>query len=213
MKKHLVVFMKAPSMGRVKRRLAIEIGDLPALTFYRRCLEGLFLNLSRGLSRSRDFRLWLAITPDRSAKVGTWRLTGASSLPRRPKFLPQGPGNLGDRMARVFQRLPAGAAVIVGSDIPTLTSTQIEAAFGRLRNHDVVFGPATDGGYYLVGIADRALARTLFTNVRWSTSHALADTLANLTQRQRVAFLDPLDDVDNEQDFKRVNLGIDQLSA
>lgn len=181
----LIVFARAPRLGRVKRRLARAIGDLAALRFYR----GTLLRLVRDVGRDPRWRTIAAVTPDHA------RLPGLACLR-------QGRGDLGIRMAHAMQRA-RGPVVLVGADIPELGPRQIAAAFRALGAHDVVFGPARDGGYYLVGVKRPALARWLFAHVRWSTEHALADTRANLRNR-RVALVDTLDDVDDRLAWARL---------
>jgi glycosyltransferase A (GT-A) superfamily protein (DUF2064 family) len=90
-------------------------------------------------------------------------------------------------------------AVLVGSDIPGLGAEDIAAAFRALGRAEAVFGPAEDGGYWLVGLGPRRPARP-FAGVRWSTEHALADTLANFRGR-RVVLLRRLRDVDTAADL------------
>jgi glycosyltransferase A (GT-A) superfamily protein (DUF2064 family) len=104
-------------------------------------------------------------------------------------------------MMRPFQEKGAGPVVIVGSDIPGLNAGLIEQAFRALASHDAVFGPARDGGYWLVGFARRRPIGRPFDDVRWSTAHALDDTLANLRPDLRVAFLPTLTDVDRPEDL------------
>ena len=70
--------------------------------------------------------------------------------------------------------------VIIGSDIPNIERADIANAFHQLGRHDAVFGPAPDGGYWLVGQSRRRTVLQMFDNVRWSSEHALADTMANL---------------------------------
>jgi len=106
-------------------------------------------------------------------------------------------------MARPFVSLPPGLVVIVGSDIPAIRPAHIEAAFRLLAGHDVVLGPATDGGYWLIGARRRPLPYGTFAGVRWSTEHALADTVASLPKRSRVAFTATLDDVDDAAAYER----------
>ncbi|MGQ0675333.1 MAG: TIGR04282 family arsenosugar biosynthesis glycosyltransferase [Rhodospirillales bacterium] len=114
----------------------------------------------------------------------------------------QGLGDLGQRMARPFRRLPRGPVVLVGSDVPDLTPGTIARAFDLLRSHDAVFGPADDGGYWLAGFTGAWRRRRLFFDVRWSTRHALSDTLGGL-KRARVALLPPLMDIDTPEDLRR----------
>jgi rSAM/selenodomain-associated transferase 1 len=183
--RHLVIFAKAPVLGRVKSRLAADIGWLAATAFQRQTLAA----TCRRLRRGRPWRLWLAVTPDRS--------TGQSGLwPPGPKRLAQGAGSLGQRMDRVFRRLPDGPVVIVGADIPDIPTTAIEHAFALLGRNDVVVGPSRDGGYWLIGQRRSPQVLSLFVDIRWSSRHALADTLSNLG-KNRVAILEAREDIDD----------------
>lgn len=110
-------------------------------------------------------------------------------------------------MARILRTLPPGPAVIVGSDIPELAPPHIARALAALGAHDVVLGPATDGGYWLVGARGRSRLSNLFQAVRWSTPHALADTLANMPRGRSVVLLETLADVDDGQGLARWRAG------
>lgn len=190
MRRHLVVFAKAPALGRVKSRLAAGVGASAALAFYRRTLTTLLLRVGS----DRRWRTALAVTPDRAKGGRLWPVR----LPRRP----QGGGDLGVRMSRVFRRWPPGPVVLIGADIPAITAAHIQRAFRALGNADAVFGPARDGGYWLVGLRRGPRLPGIFDDVRWSTKHALADTLANLKGR-RVALVDTLDDIDDAAAYRR----------
>lgn len=187
----LVVFARAPRLGAVKRRLARGIGAAAALRFYRRTLA----TLMRRLRRERRWRTVLAVTPDRSAR-------NARPWPRNFGRWKQGGGDLGQRMARVLRRAPPGPVAIVGADIPELSPAHVARAFRALGAADAVFGPAGDGGYWLIGLRARPLPYALFRAVRWSSAQALADNLANLRGR-RVALIDPLDDIDDAAAWRR----------
>jgi len=98
----------------------------------------------------------------------------------------------------------SGPAIIVGSDIPAITATHIRAAFDSLGRHDFVFGPATDGGYWLVGVRQglpEATLRHLFDAVRWSSGDALEDTVRNVRSRWRAGYVATLRDVDTAADL------------
>ncbi|HEY0837706.1 MAG TPA: DUF2064 domain-containing protein, partial [Azospirillum sp.] len=113
-------------------------------------------------------------------------------------------GDLGARMVRPLRALPPGPVVVVGSDIPDLDAPHVARAFRALGRHAFVFGPAGDGGYWLVGARrSRRVPAGLFRDVRWSTEHALADTLAGLTPGSSIGFVDVLDDVDDAAAYKR----------
>ncbi len=150
--------------------------------------------LLREMAHDRRFATLLALTPD-SAR---WRVP----VP----IVGQGRGDLGIRMHRACARVPRGQVVIVGSDIPGVCADDVAAAFRALGGADAVFGPALDGGYWLVGMGPRRPARP-FWGVRWSSEHALADTLANFRGR-RVAFLRTMRDVDTADDLRAVGRSV-----
>lgn len=188
----VIVFLRAPELGTVKRRLAAGIGMVAARRFYVATTR----RLLRRIGAERGWQVQLAVTPDRAAKRGRhW----PSSLPR----FPQGQGDLGRRMGRALARFPNRPVVLVGSDIPALDRHHLRRAFDALGNNDFVFGPASDGGYWLVGTRISQDIRGLFRNVRWSGPHALADTLANIAHR-RVALLNELHDIDDVNDLKEL---------
>jgi uncharacterized protein len=193
MRRHLVLFVRAPVLGHGKRRLANEIGDLAAVRFER-------LMIARLLRRLIDDRRWdlrIAVTPDR-ARLHTrhWR--------RGIEVFGQGGGDLGRRMRHAIASAPRGPVVLVGSDIPAVGRHHIAAAFRLLGAHDLVFGPAADGGFWLVGARRRPHLPFLFERVRWSSPHALADTLAGLPRRTAVGFVDTLEDVDDGDAHRRL---------
>jgi uncharacterized protein len=102
-------------------------------------------------------------------------------------------------MTRLFRRYRRGRAAIIGCDIPDAGAADLAAAFRALGSADAVFGPADDGGYWLVALGPRRPARP-FASVRWSTTHALADTLRRFRGR-RLSFLRLLQDVDTAEIF------------
>jgi len=191
--RHLIVMAKAPRLGRVKTRLARDVGAVAAWNFYRRNLEA----VTRGLSADPRWQTYLGVSPDDSANdPALWPL----DLPR----LAQGGGDLGARMARLLDAMPPGPAVVIGADIPGIRPDHIWAAFRALGQADAVFGPADDGGYWLVGLKRRPAPAGLFRGVRWSSPDALADTLANLPAHWRHALAATLSDVDDGAQLSRL---------
>jgi rSAM/selenodomain-associated transferase 1 len=193
--RHLVIMARVPRLGTGKRRLARDVGALAAWRFQRRMLR----QVLRRLGGDPRWTTWLAVTPDRAVgKPAHWA--------RRTRVIPQGAGGLGARMERLLRAGPPGApgppgpVVVVGSDIPDLDASHVAQAFRALGRHDWVFGPAVDGGYWLVGARRRRRPWRTFEAVRWSSQHALADSLANL-KGARVALLEALHDVDTGEDL------------
>jgi rSAM/selenodomain-associated transferase 1 len=185
-----VIFARRPQLGVGKRRLARDVGDVAAWRFARLSLS----RLMRRLGSDPRWTLWLAISPDRPAD---W-VRGA-------RVIGQGGGDLGQRMGHVFRALPRGPVVIIGSDTPAVSAGDIADAFEALGRSDVVFGPAEDGGYWLIGMRRRPRLPVPFEGVRWSSPHALADTLRNL-EGARVSFLRRLEDVDDGPSLKRARM-------
>ncbi|MBO9447644.1 TIGR04282 family arsenosugar biosynthesis glycosyltransferase [Ruegeria sp. R14_0] len=190
MQRTLVIMVKEPRPGRVKTRLGRDVGMVGAAWWFRHQTRALIRRL-----RDPRWQIVLAVAPDRE---GLTSRIWPADLPRAA----QGRGDLGDRMGRMLRGMPPGPVCLIGADIPGITRGHIARAFSGLGRAQFVFGPAPDGGYWLVG-AQRyvALPTSLFRNVRWSTETALADTLASVPGC-RVALLDHLRDVDTVADLK-----------
>ena len=193
MRRHLILFVRASALGRGKRRLARAIGDVAALHFERLMIA----RLLRRLAGDRRWRLRMAVTPDRACGTVRSRHYGI-------EVCPQGEGDLGARMRRAIAAAPPGAVVLIGSDIPSINAGHIAAAFRLLGKCDLVFGPAADGGFWLIGARRRPRLPLLFGRVRWSTPHALADTLAGLPRGLAIGFVDTLEDVDDGGAYHRL---------
>lgn len=182
--------LKEPRPGRVKTRLGQDIGMIDAAWWFRHQVNDV-------LKRLEDPRwdLVLAVSPDHTAL--TSRL-----WPAHLERIPQGNGDLGHRMARIMKTRRPGPVCIIGGDIPDVRKTHIQKAFIALGNHAAVFGPAPDGGYWLIGLKRvSATPRSLFQCVRWSTEHALRDSARSLAGYS-IAYIDQLQDVDRGADLK-----------
>jgi glycosyltransferase A (GT-A) superfamily protein (DUF2064 family) len=194
MPRHVILFVRAPRLGVGKRRLAREIGDVAVLRFER----AMIALLLRRLAGDRRWRLRVAVTPDYA------RQPLDRQRRRRVQTAGQGGGDLGARMLRALRACPPGPGLLVGADIPALGCRHIWAAFRRLGSCDLVFGPAVDGGFWLVGARHpRQLPPPLFEGVRWSGRYALADTLASLPRRFVIGLVDQLEDVDDAEAYRR----------
>jgi rSAM/selenodomain-associated transferase 1 len=182
----LIVMVKEPRPGRVKTRLGRDIGMTAAAWWFRHSVAGL-------LRRVGDprWQVALAVSPDGEGLASrVW----PSGLLR----LPQGKGDLGARMGRLL-RVSPGPVCVIGADIPGVSRGHVARAFDGLRGHDLVFGPACDGGFWLVGAG--LVPGRLFAGVRWSTEHALTDAVASVPGA-RVALVDTLRDVDTLADLR-----------
>lgn len=186
----LVIMVKEPVLGRVKSRLGRQIGAVEATRFYRQASTAVLTRLGRDPRWSTS----LSITPDEAVGAGAW--------PRYLARRAQAGGDLGARMQRIMAIHPPGPLIVIGSDIPAIRPAHIAAAFRALRAADAVFGPAHDGGFWLVGMRRSPGQPRPFDKVRWSSEHTLADTLSNLS-RHRVARAATLPDVDDAADWKR----------
>jgi rSAM/selenodomain-associated transferase 1 len=183
----LGVFAKWPSAGRVKTRLA-------AATTPEWAVEVAAAFLADTLDRVAPLNMQRVVvfTPDDSQQAFA-ELAG-----ERFTLTTQGPGNLGERLARFFATHDGCPTIAIGSDSPTLPVGLIEEAFRLLKEADVVLGPATDGGYYLVGSG--RFVPSLFEGIDWSSCRVLAQTVQQLGKAS-LALLPPWYDVDGLDDW------------
>lgn len=189
----VIIMAKVPVMGRVKTRLGREIGAVAATRFFRSAVRALV----RRVGADPRWRTVLAIAPDPDVM--------SPGLPGGTARAEQGSGDLGQRMQRLLEGARSGGrALIIGTDIPAITNRDIARAFQILGRNDAVFGPAPDGGFWLVGYRGVPRVPRAFASVRWSSAHALADTIANLGDKVRVDFARTLFDVDDEESYRQV---------
>ena len=186
----LVIMLKEPRAGRVKTRLGRDIGMTASAWWFRHQTA----RLIRRLSGDPRWELRLAVAPDNALQSRIWPAGVARDS--------QGSGDLGQRMRYIFDNTPSGPVVLIGGDIPGVTPAIIHDAFRKLANHDCVFGPAEDGGFWLVGMrrGPRPLPVDLFKDVRWSHADTLHDTLASLAGAS-VGYVATLQDVDTAADL------------
>ena len=190
----LVIMCKAPVAGNVKTRLARDIGTSQAIRLYRTVL----FNVVRRLQGDQRYRILVAVAPLQGLRENWWpRDLGNVTC------VPQGSGNLGDKMQRIFNLDLVGPVLIVGTDIPEITPQSISRAFRLLRSHDAVLGPADDGGYWCVGLRRSPRVPNIFDNVRWSSPETLADTMENI-RHLRVGLCPPLADIDSVEDYHKL---------
>ena len=190
----LIIFIRNPELGKVKTRLAKTVGDKKALEIYQDLLKHTNLITS---SCSADKAIFYSHFID---DYDSW------SNVVYQKFVQEGGSDLGARMENGIELvLKRGYknVVLIGSDCLELTAQGIEEAFYALNKHDVVVGPAKDGGYYLLGM--KKTHHEFFKNKKWSTEDVFLDTSLDIENLGlSYLLLDTLSDVDCEDDLKQV---------
>ena len=190
----LLLFTKNPELGKCKTRLAATVGDQKALEIYKQLLD-----------YTRDFSAKLALPKH---IYYTWEITEKDrwSQPNFHKKL-QAEGNLGAKMQTAFKEsFKAGfeKVIIVGSDCAEINEKDVLKAEKLLDENQLVFGPALDGGYYLLGM--NSMTNCVFEDKPWSQDHLLEVTLKELEEKNiTYSLLAPKSDIDYEEDWKRDN--------
>jgi rSAM/selenodomain-associated transferase 1 len=200
----LIVFVKNIILGKVKTRLAKSIGDVGAFNIYYK-LFSITEKASQKVEVDRHIYFSDVIIPSK------WEAD--------KKFVQEGE-DLGIRMQNAFQNgFDEGYEniVLIGSDLPNISKEIIDTGFDALQNNDLVFGPAEDGGYYLIGMSK--MNYSVFENKPWSQSELLDVTLTQLKeQQQSIGFIETLNDIDTFEDliasdFYKMNPKIQEIIA
>ena len=195
----LIIFSRYPEPGRTKTRLIPALGADGAARLQRQ-MTGQCLKTAEKVATSRGLSLELRYT-------GGNRDMLKQCFPQRIALKNQGNGDLGKRLCRAFAQAfgeDKGRVVIIGSDCPRLSPAAIINAFEALNKKDLVLGPATDGGYYLIGLS--RLIKPLFVDIPWGTGQVLSRTLG-IAQKNALTYLllEPLSDVDRPEDLRHIN--------
>jgi len=181
----IALFARYPEPGAAKTRLIPALGPEQAAQTHRLLVERTLATMRKG---NLPFRLHFT-----GAKASDFAAWLGDDVP----LVEQGEGGLGERMARV----PA-PAILLGSDIPDLTPRHLREAADALASHDLVVGPAKDGGYYLLGF--KVPVHFLFEDMEWGTETVLAITLRRARARgMSVAMLEVLADCDRPADLSQ----------
>ncbi len=186
MDRTVLVIGKAPEHGRVKTRLAAEVGADVALEVYR-----VLLSITLDAVHSSEWTVVLAIDGD------------VRSMPHHAyRVIPQRGDDLGSRLINAAHDAgTVGHVLIIGTDAPSLTTEDLRDAFRALDTADVVIGPATDGGYWLIGFA--AIREEVLRDIPWSTQHVCAVTQERCAALGlRVALLGTKSDIDTAHDLE-----------
>jgi rSAM/selenodomain-associated transferase 1 len=192
----VLLFAKAPRGGRVKTRLAAEVGEAAALAAYRRVGR----QVVDRVGARYPLTVWYD-PPDALPDMRRW-LGGR-------EFMPQRGDDLGGRMAHAFEehfRRGDAPVIAIGADAPGIDAATIAAAEAALQEAAVVLGPALDGGYYLLGLT--RLAPELLADVPWGTASVLQVTVARCFECDLpVKQLQPLRDLDTAADLEVLERG------
>ncbi|MGB0185297.1 MAG: TIGR04282 family arsenosugar biosynthesis glycosyltransferase [Flavobacteriaceae bacterium] len=186
----IIIFARNPKLGKVKTRLAKTIGDFAALETYKILMKHTANVVEKSNAEKIVFYSEYIDHNDVWAKI-------------KCKKVKQSEGDLGEKMQTAFEyafELGYKKIVIIGSDVYSLKTEHIDSAFTQLETHDVVIGPAHDGGYYLLGL--NFIIPELFEQKKWGTSSVLKNTLADLNELN-VTLLEPLNDIDTYEDLKK----------
>ena len=195
MSKAIIIFVRNPEKGKVKTRLAATVGDDKALEIYLQLLEHTAA-ITKGLPDISRYVFY----SDAIGYKDRWS-DGAYYKMIQEK------GDLGRKMYAAFEKVFSSGhtqVLIIGSDCPGLTTEGLISAFESLSRHDVVIGPANDGGYYLLGLKE--IREDFFLNKEWSTNSVYKATLEDIRAlRLSCCCLPELVDVDTEEDWNLAN--------
>lgn len=190
----LIIFAKNPIFGQVKTRLAMTVGAVEALEIYRQ-----LLGVSSKLAESMSCRVMI---------FHGGQIDKTIYVESRFEHYLQSGKDIGRRMRNAMSVAleQSDKAVLVGTDVPELQPAIITRAFDKLQKTDVVYGPAEDGGFYLVGVqsSQRSSLQVLFENIEWSTEKVLEQSLAQC-KRHNLSYelVDTLSDIDYFEDWER----------
>jgi uncharacterized protein len=186
----VIIFVRHPQYGKVKTRLASTMGDEKALAIYK-----LLLAHTYSLVQNSTIPVYVYYTDD-IVQDDLWQ--GEHIIKKKQQGT-----DLGKRMSNAFGEVFAAGhqkVIIIGSDCYELSPAEMIAAFNALEEKDAVIGPATDGGYYLLGL--KKLIPAIFENIAWSTDTVKDETVKILHQKNySVSLLQTLPDVDEEKDL------------
>ncbi len=192
MKDLLILYVKNPIPGKVKTRLAADIGTRNAVEVYRRLLK-----ISKEALQGIKYDIWISF----DSHIDTNNIWVDTDY----KLIVQPEGDLGKKMENDFRRAFSkgyNRVCLLGSDIYDINSQIINTAFDKLISNDSVIGPSYDGGYYLIGFIEKAFHRSFFEDIEWSTNQVYGSTI-NKFQIKKISTvtLPFLHDIDTIEDL------------
>lgn len=193
---YLIIFTRYPEPGKAKTRLIPALGVEGAAALHRQMAEQT-LTEARHLRASRSVFVEVQFAGGDRSQMQSW--LGADL-----HYQPQQSGDLGNRLSQAFQSAfdrGAKAIVTIGTDCPDVNAAVLSTALDKLQTHDLVLGPATDGGYYLIGLSD--WVPDIFVDISWSTQVVFQQTVAIAERLElSIAYLPMLSDVDRPEDLE-----------
>jgi uncharacterized protein len=190
----LLLFLKYPESGKVKSRLVKDLNEDLTLLLYKNFILDILDTLKKG-------RFGVKICfhpPDSKEKVRDW-------LGNNYVYMPQIGKDLGERMKNAFTTVYSegfSKAVLIGSDIPDLNNTVLYEAC-ECGDHDAVIGPASDGGYYLIGFKNNTFLPEIFDGIQWGSGTVFKKTIGILKRNDRkIHILPEWQDIDRLDDLK-----------
>lgn len=190
-KELLIVFVKNIKLGKVKTRLAKTIGNKAAFEVYKELVK-VTENATKNLNA--DVRIYFSEAVVNTKWKGVYKTV-------------QKGNNLGERMQNAFKKGFENGyerIILIGSDLPDINQHHLKEGLNSLQEHEVVFGPAEDGGYYLIGLTK--MHDFIFENKPWSQSNLLEETMNELTQKGiKFSTLVTLNDIDTYEDLVASN--------
>jgi rSAM/selenodomain-associated transferase 1 len=193
MEKALIIFVRNPELGKVKTRLAADVGNENALLIYKKLLQHTFEITQQ--SQAHKFIFYAdKIEPD-----DMWQQENYFKLLQDKK-------DLGNRMQSAFENIfkkGYNKVCIIGSDCFELSADMIDKSFAYLDTYDLIIGPANDGGYYLLAMKNEI--KDVFKNIDWSTEKVLQQTIKKTREKKYTyLLLDKLNDVDTVTDVPQL---------
>ena len=190
----LIIFLKYPEPGKVKTRLAKDVGDNVAAKIY----SYMAMTIIENVVDPKSYNMIIFYDPpEKEKEIKNW--IGKKEV----QYSPQVGNTLGDRISNAFKEVYSngtGKIVIIGTDCLDVTSENIKEAMKKLENCDVTLGPAEDGGYYLVGL--NKYTPQIFRDIDWSTDRVLEQTLERIkVKKLNYELLKTLKDIDTFDDL------------
>ena len=182
---NLIIFARRPEISIGKSRLKKKIGKILGSNFYHSNL----IQTIKTLKSDKRINITICVTPDSS--VRNWPKYIFYTIAR----IPQGAGDIGIKMWKILSD-SSKKKIIIGSDIPNISSKIIIKAWKKLHTSQIVFGPSEDGGFWLIGLSHNHKIKKLFHNVDWSKNNTLDQVKYNINSSTKIAYVDTLRDID-----------------